>query len=204
MLTRSKIGTKMSIQTLVKISLLASVAAVLMYFEFPLFFAPPFMKVDISEVPGLIGGFALGPLAGALIVLLKLILKMFLKASTTLGVGELSNLIVSTVFVVTASTIYAKKKTFKRALISLIAATVAMAVVATVSNYFFIFPMYIKMMGKSAAELVQKSAGANPFVKDYLSLMLLSVFPFNIAKGTIVSIVAMLLYKPVSPILKRS
>ena len=52
-----------NLRNLVQIGMLGAVSVVLMMFEMPLFFAPSFYKIDLSEIPALIGTFALGPVA---------------------------------------------------------------------------------------------------------------------------------------------
>ena len=76
---------------MVQVAMLGAAAVVLMFFDIPLPFAPSFYKIDLSEVPVLIGAFAMGPLAGAAIELIKILLNLVMKGSTTAGVGEVAN-----------------------------------------------------------------------------------------------------------------
>ncbi len=190
-------------QTIAKVGVLAAMAGILMYFQFPLPFAPPFMKVDISDVPSLIGGFALGPIPGVMIVLIKNIIHVIIKGTSTAYVGELSNFIVGSAFVVVSSLIYQKDKTKKTAVKGLLWGTLVMTALAVLSNYFIIFPLYSKaFFGGDVNGFVPMAAELNKFVKSYETIMVFAVTPFNIVKGLLASFVTMLLYKRVSPLLK--
>lgn len=194
----SKIGN-LSTKDMVKIAILGAIGAILMLFRFPLPFAPPFMDIDISEVPVLIGGFVMGPVAGVFIVFIKLIIKFLTQGSSTGGVGELSNFIISSAFVVTTVLIYNRNRTMKNAVVALIAGVVSMTILATLSNYFFIFPLY----GIDIGEFGRGFSGTNPLVSGAGTFILFSMVPFNLIKGTLVSVVVMLLYKHIAPLLKK-
>lgn len=195
--------TKNKTLTLVKIGIMGALASVLMYFKFPLPFFPPFITLDVSEVPILITGFSLGPVAGVVTVLVKIILKLLLQSSSTFGIGEVSNIIVSSVMVIVASLVYDRHKTRKQAVKALALGTLAMALVATLSNAFIIFPGYMKVLGLDIQGMLDMATVGNPFVSSYTTLMLFSIFPFNIIKGSVASLITILLYKNISPFLKR-
>lgn len=190
-------------RTIAKIGVMAAISFVLMFFQLPLPFAPPFMQVDISDVPALIGAFAMGPVPGMLIVLMKNILHAIITGTKTQFIGELSNFIVGSAFVMTASWIYLRRKSFRTAIIGTIVGILLMSIVATASNYFVVFPLYATAFGLEIEALVNMGAELNGFVNGYESLMLFAVLPFNLVKGTIVGLVTMLLYKRVSPILHK-
>lgn len=189
-----------SLNSAVKVGVLAAFAYILMFIQFPIPIAPPFMKVDLADVPALIGGFAMGPWYGVLIQLIKNILN--LTKTTTGGVGELSNFIVGAVFVYVSSSIYKNRKTKKNALFALSLGVVAMTAIATISNAFVVFPTYASVMGIDLNAFVAMTAKTNGLVKSYFSLMILSILPFNIVKGLIASLVTDLIYKRVSHIIK--
>lgn len=194
---------KMGIRTLVNVALMGVVSFVLMNARMPVFFAPPFMDIDVSEMPALIASFGLGPLAGFLVVVLKIALKTLFNGTSTQYVGELSNIIVSSALVVPAGIIYSRRKSFKTAIMALIVGIITMSVIATLSNYFVIFPLYGKLMGidlEAFANMVKKM---NPLVKDYKTLMLFSIVPFNILKGILTSILTLLLYKRVISFVRK-
>ena len=111
---------KFSISEITKISILGTISVLLMFIKVPLPFAPTFMEMDIAELPALIGGFAMGPLAGFLIVCIKILLNIVINGTKTFYVGELSNLIVSSAFVLTTAFIYKHNKSKKSALLGLV------------------------------------------------------------------------------------
>ena len=188
-----------STQTMVKISILGAISALLMIFKFPLPFAPPFMTVDIGDLGVLISGFALGPVAGVLTSAVKILLNFIINGTTTGGVGELSNFILSSVFVVVASSIYNKGKSKKSAITGLVFGVLAYTVVACISNYFVIFPLY----GINLVDFTKEFAKVNSLAGTPLMFVLFSTAPFNIVKGIIVSAVTIALYKPISRFLKK-
>ena len=190
-------------KNMVKISVLGVISVVLMIFDISSWFAPPFLKLDIADLPSLIGAFAMGPMAGVIIQLLKNILHVLVEGSITGGVGELSNFLVGSIFAYTAGYIYYKKKNFKNAVIGLVVGVITMTLFATLSNYFVIFPLYAKIFGWPMEKLIGMGSAVNRFVVDYKTLILFAVVPFNILKGIVVSSVTLLLYKKVSPILHK-
>ncbi|MDL2310436.1 ECF transporter S component [Peptostreptococcaceae bacterium OttesenSCG-928-C18] len=183
---------------MIKVALLGAIAMILMYFRFPLPFAPSFMDIDISEVPAIIAGFTFGPLYAFIVVVIKLLLKL-MQGTTTAGVGELSNLVVSSALVVTASFIYKRNKTFKNAIFSLFVGVVLMSVLAAVSNYYVIFPLF----GINMAEFAKGMSKINPLVNNVPTFLMFSIVPFNVIKGILNGIIAMTLYKPLGPILNK-
>jgi riboflavin transporter FmnP len=190
-------------RTMVKVSILGAFSFLLMLFEFPLWFAPNFLKVDFSDVPAMIGSFALGPFAGVLIQLLKNLLNLIIEGSQTGAVGELANFVVGSIFVYTAGAIYHKNKTFKTAIVGMIAGTLSMTVAISIANYFVMIPLYAKIFGWPIEDIVALGSAVNKYVVDFKTLILFSVVPFNILKGVMVTLITTLLYKKVSPILKR-
>ena len=124
-----------STRNLTRLSLLSVIAFLLMYIEVPLaFIAPPFIKIDLSDMPALIGGFAMGPVAGITIELVKCILTFFVRGTTTGGVGELSNFIVGALFVGLSSKFYCERRTYRGAVVGLLIGVIGMTAVATLSN----------------------------------------------------------------------
>ncbi|WP_295885180.1 ECF transporter S component [Anaerococcus sp. DFU013_CI05] len=188
-----------SLDRMVKVGILAGISYLLMFIQLPIPIAPPFMKVDLADVPALIGGFAMGPLYGVLIQLIKNVLN--LSKTMTGGVGELSNFVVGSTFVLVSSLIYRDKKTRKNSILALVFGVIAMSAVATLSNAFVVFPIYAKVMNMDLEAFAGMIPG-NSLVNNYITLMIFSVAPFNIIKGAIESIVTQILYKRISPSLK--
>lgn len=192
-----------AIKYIAKIGVLSAVAAILMLFEFPLWFAPGFYKLDLSETVILIGGFALGPAAGALIELLKNLLNLLLNGTTTAFVGEFANFVTGCVFVVPAALIYRHKKSLKSAILGMAVGSVSLAIVGSLLNYFVLIPTYVEMYKMPLDAIIAMAGEVNGAVTDLKSMIVFAVAPFNLLKGIICSVLASLLYKRVSGILHK-
>ena len=190
-----------SVRTLTKIAVLSAVAFVLMYFDFPLPFIPSFYKLDFSETAVMAGGFAMGPGAAVAIEALKILLKILFKGSDTAYIGELANFLIGCAFVLPASFMYRKEKTRQRALMGLVAGTLCMTAVGVIINYAVLLPAYSFFYQLPMEVLIGMGTALIPFIADKLTFVLLATTPFNIIKGVLVSIVTILLYKRISPLL---
>lgn len=189
---------RMDTRTLTKIAIISAIAYIIMLIEFPIPIFPAFLKLDFSDIPALIGGFAISPLAGVLIQLIKNLLH-FITSTTTGGVGELGNFIVGATFVFTASVIYQKNHTKKGALIGCIAATVVMAIIGAFFNYFVLIPFYANIMPIDA--IIEMGSIITSLIHDKFTLVLYGIVPFNLFKGVVISLLTMLIYKKVSPLI---
>lgn len=198
-----KSSSKLATAYLAKIGMLSAVAAVLMFFEVPVWFAPGFYKLDFSEVPVLIGGFALGPIAGVLIELIKILIKFILKGTFTAGVGELGNFLIGCSLVVPAAIIYKKYITKKSAIIGLSIGVLCMIALGCVINAYLLLPVYAKAMHMPIDALVAFGTKVNPSITGITSFVMLAVAPLNLLKGTLVSIITVILYKRLSPVIKK-
>ncbi len=185
---------------LVKISVLGVLSYILMFIHFPLPIFPGFLKIDVAEVPAIIGGFALGPIPGMLIVLIKNILHFLIQTSTG-GVGELSNFIIGTSYVIPAALVYHHKKDRFHAILGVVAGIISMTAVGTISNTHLIIPFYSKIMPIEA--IIKMGTVVNSRIVDIPTLVLYGITPFNLFKSSLLSLVTILIYKKVSPILKR-
>ena len=178
-----------------KVGMLSAVAALLMLFDFPLWFAPAFYKIDLSELPPLIGGFALGPLAGILIEGLKVVLHFLLKGTSTMGIGDISNFIVGCSFIIPASLIYKYNKSKKGAFIGMISGTIILAIVGSAFNAFLLIPAYSVILKFPIDKIVAMGTAINKNINSINSLVLYCVVPFNLLKGVVVSLITMVIYK---------
>lgn len=190
-------------KTIAKIGVLSAVATVLMLFDFPLWFAPNFYKLDFSEVPVLLGTFALGPAAGVAIEFVKILINFVLNGTDTGGIGELANFAVGCSFVIPAGYIYKRKKSFSSAIIAMLAGTVTLAVVGSMMNYFVLLPVYSKIYGAPIQVFIDMAHVINPAITDLKTFVLYAVVPFNMFKGIVVSSITLLVYKKISPVLHR-
>ncbi len=134
----------LTVRNLVTIAVLSAVAALLMYLEFPLWFAPPFYELDFSEIPVLVGAFSMGPAAGFVIETLKIVFKLLLRGSATMGVGDWSNLLIGCSLVIPAAMIYGKNRTRRGAVIGLAVGTLTMAFVGCFLNAYVLLPTYAR------------------------------------------------------------
>lgn len=180
-------------------AMLSAISFVLMYFEFPIPIMPAFIKFDFSDLPALIGTFAYGPVCGVIICLIKNLLHLM--DSNSMLVGELSNFILGAAFVIPAGLIYKFKKTKKSALIGGITGAVFMGIFCVFSNYFIVYPVYYQVAMPQEAILGMYQA-ILPSMKSILQSLLVFNLPFTIVKGLISVAITMLVYKPLSPILK--
>lgn len=184
------------------IALLSALATVLMFIEIPLPFAPSFYKIDFSEVPVLIGTFALGPMAGVLIELIKNLLHIVVKGSDSAFVGELANFILGCSLVIPASLIYLRTKTKKSAIVGLVVGTICFVIAGCLLNAYLLLPVYATMYHMPIDALVAMGTAVNPNITSLTGFVFMAVAPFNLLKGVLVSVVTILLYKQVSPIIK--
>lgn len=192
-----------------KVGVLSALASAIMFIETPLPFMPPFLKLDLSEIIVLLGAFALGPLAGVAIELVKNL--VHLPFSITGGVGEFANFVVGCALVVPAALVYKRNKTMKTAIKGLVIGSLSMVVLASLINYFVMIPLYVEIFAKqfnitaeqSMQNIIQMSAEENQGIMDFKTLILFGVVPFNIIKVIIVSLLTFVSYKRVSPLLHR-
>jgi len=200
--TNPKLKSRISVRLLAQMALLAAVAAMLMYFEVPLPFAPSFYQIDFSEVPVMIGTFTMGPAAGAIIELVKVMLKLVLKGTTTVGVGDLANFLIGCALCVPAGIIYRKKRSRKGAVIGMAAGTAFMTVVGCFLNAYVLLPTYAKAFEMPVDALVEMGTAVNSSITNLTTFVLFAVAPFNLLKGFLTSLIVFLIYKKISPILK--
>lgn len=197
-----KQGTRTSVRTIVQVGMLGALATILMMFDFPLPFAPSFYKIDLSEVPVLIGCFAMGPVAGAAVELVKILVNLVLTGSGTGGVGEIANFIIGCAFCVPAGIIYRRNRTRKNALIGMITGIVVMTVLGCFVNAYVLLPVYSKAFGMPIDALVGMGTAVNSHITSLTTFVLLAVAPFNLLKGVVVSLIVFLIYKKISPVFK--
>lgn len=194
--------TRVRVRTIVQVGMLAAISVVLMLFEIPLPFAPSFYEIDFSEVPVLVGAFAMGPVAGMAIELVKILLNFVITGTDTAGVGELANFIIGCSLCVPAAMIYKKKKTRKGALTGMVAGTVLMVVIGCFINAYVMLPVYAKAFGLPIDALIQMGTAVNPNITSLTSFVIFAVAPFNLLKAVLVSLVVLLIYKKISPVFK--
>ncbi len=193
-----------STSTLVKIAILSAIGYILMFISVPLpMLFPDFLKIDISDLTALLGGVALGPVAGVTIAFLKNLLQFVTGMSTTGGVGEFANFLIGGSFVFTVSYIYSKKRELSGVIIGLLAGIVVMTIVGCVSNYFIILPFY-QTIGWPIDAVVAMGAAINPTIDSKISFVIWMIAPFNILKSGLMSLLTLPMYKKTEKILNKA
>lgn len=176
----------------------AALAGLLMLLEIPVFFAPGFYKIDLSELPVMFCGFCLGPVAGVICEFVKVVIKLLLKGTTTAFVGDFANFAVGCSLILPASVIYHMNKTKRGAVLAVIAGTLCMTVFGSAFNAFYLLPKFSQLFGLPMDTIIEMGRAINPAIGSVWTLVLFAVAPLNLLKGTVVSLLTFLLYKRVS------
>lgn len=190
------------------IAMFSALAGVLYIFNFPIAAAfPAFLEFNFSDIPALIGTFALGPVSGVIISVIKILLKLVVKGTSTAFVGELSDLITSCVFVVVAGIIYSRKRTFKGALIGMAAGTVSEVAVAILINWLVLVPFYISFFFHGSWQpLINMMTPLFPSCTQenfYNFYLWVSILPFNLMRCFVAVAVTLPVYKRISRLINR-
>ena len=183
--------------------MLTALAIVLQYIEFPVpMLVPPFLKMDFSDLPELIAAFVIGPVWGVAVCFLKNLIHI--PFGSTGGVGELSNFLLGAVFALTAGLIYQRNKTKKTALLACALGSLAMAVFSFPINYFIVYPVYSNLwFGGNMGLIVDMYKLILPFSDSLEKCLVIFNVPFTLVKAIIVSVITMLIYKPLSRLVTR-
>lgn len=181
-------------------AMFAAIATVVMYFEFPLPFMPPFLKVDLSGAVSLLAAFMFGPLSAVLITLVKDLIQAL--STSTGGVGELGDFFMTSAFCVVSSLVYRRQHTKKGAVIGMVCGALAMTLVGCFTNRYMLIPFFSKIMPIEA--IISACAAVNPLIGSIDGYIIFGVIPFNLMKGAILSIITFLLYKRLSTFIKEN
>lgn len=199
---RAKTGL-LSVKNVVLIGMFGALAAVVMMIEFPLpMIVPAFYELDLSEVPALVGTFAIGPAAGVMIEAVKILVKLLLKPTSTAYVGELANFCIGCTYLLPAGLLYMRNKSRKSALTGMVAGTIVMAAAGCLVNAYILLPFYSRFYGMPLETLIGMGMAINPAINSVLTFVVIAVVPFNIVKGILISAVTLMIYKRISVILK--
>jgi len=184
-----------------RIALLSAVGFALFFVEIPVV---AFYKLDISAFPALLAGFSMGPLAGFLVVLFKIVLHLpFSTTANAMYIGDIADLLMSSAFVVTASAIYARNKTLRGALIGMGAGVVCITITGVFANLYLLIPGYMLFMHLTEEIILNMGRQAFPSIDSFQKLVLYITAPFNAFKGLVLSGVTLLTYKRLSPLLHQ-
>ena len=184
-------------------AIFATMAAVLMLLEIPLFFAPSFYKLDLSELPVMICTFYLGPVSGVVAEFIKVLLKLLLKGTSTAFVGDFANFAVGCTFVLPASVIYHAKPSKKTALLGMAVGTLVMTVFGSSFNALYLIPKFAQLFHMDLDSIVSMGTKVNGSITSVYTLVLYAVVPFNLLKGVIITALTFLLYKRISPLMHK-
>ena len=185
-------------------AIFSAISGVLMVMEIPLFFAPGFYKLDISEMPVLICTFYLGPVSGVVCEFLKILLKLLIKGTSTAFVGDFANFVVGCSFILPASIIYHAHPGKKTAIVGMGVGTLVLTVFGSLFNGFYLIPKFAVLFGMPMDAIVAMGTKVNAAITDVWTLVAFAVVPFNLVKGVAVSALTFLLYKRISPILHKN
>lgn len=182
---------------LTTIAVLTALSSILFLIEIPVV---AFYKLDLSNLPVLLGAFSMGPVAGTVILLLKDLIGML--HSSTMYVGELADFLTGLFYILPAALIYRAGKTRKRALWGMVTGILLMIPTAVAVNKWIMIPFFMNAYGMPMESVVDMATKVLPFVDNEWKLLLFVTAPFNLLKGTVISLVTYLIYKPLSPVLK--
>ncbi len=191
---KSTTKSRLSVATMTRIAILAAAASILFLIEIPIV---AFYKLDLSNIPVLLGAFSMGPVPGMIILALKSAIGLL--HSSSAGVGELADFVMGAALIIPASVIYHRNKSRKNAIIGMAIGTVCMVIVGVLMNKWVMLPFYMGAFHMDMDGII-KAAGVTGVDSEW-KLLLLVTGPFNLLKGVVLSIVTALIYKPLSPIL---
>ncbi len=184
------------------IGICAAMATVLHMLDFSvLFLAPEFYKLDFSEIPVLLCGFYLGPSATVACEGVKILLKLLFKGTSTAFVGDFANFVVGCSLVLPATIVYHIRKTRGSAIVGLIAGTACMTVFGSAFNAVYLLPRFAELYGIPLDTIIAMGTAVHSGVTNVSSFVMLCVAPLNLLKGTVVSVLTLLLYKRVKKVL---
>lgn len=186
-------------------AIFAALSAVLYLVRIPLSFAfPSWLELNFSDIPALIGAFALGPISGTIIVAVKILLKLVLQGTNTAFVGELADLLIGFAFVIPAGVIYKRRRSIKGAFAAMAVGAICSVAMSIVANRFILIPFYADKMGMST--LAGMMTGLFPGCTEenfYNYYLWISVLPFNFLRCLIACLVTFPVYKRISSVIKK-
>lgn len=195
-------ASKTNVRRLTACAMLSAVAFVLQFLEFSIPVIPSFIKLDVSDIPALLGSFIIGPWCGVAVQFIKNIIH--LPFGTSAGVGELCNFLLGSAFALTAGFIYKFRHTRKGAVIASLSGALMMSLVSLPLNYFFVYPAYVvvyKMPLEAIIgmyEAILSPISEIPTDNSLLNCLIIFNLPFTFFKGLLESAICYIIYKPIS------
>ena len=190
----STTNTRFSVGVMTRVAILAAAASILFLIQIPIV---AFYKLDLSNIPVLLGAFSMGPIPGMMILALKSLIGLL--SSSSAGIGELADFIMGAALVLPAALIYQQNKTRKSAIIGMAVGTLCMVIAGVLANKYIMLPFYMGAFHMDMDGILRFANVAG--VDSEWKLLLMITGPFNLLKGVVLSVVAGLIYKPLSPIL---
>ena len=189
-------------------AVLSAAAFALMFIEFPVPFMPPFIKFDISDLPALFASLFVGPFYGVIVELIKNILHILIKGTTSAFIGELSNFLLGSVFVLTSGLICRKSAMKHKEIFATIIGALLMGLICVPINYFIVYPAYVKCYNLPLEAIIEMYKNildvimSKPTNNVLLNCLVVFNFPFTLGKGLIDAIICIAVYKPISKAIK--
>lgn len=199
-----KSKSKKILYKLVLTAVMSAIAAILMLpvLEIPVPFMPPYIKFDFSDFPALFTGITAGPLWGVIVCLIKNLIHI--PMGSTGGIGEIANFAIGAVYVLVASLIHLKMKKRSGIIVGGLAGSFVMAAFAYPVNYFIVYPAYIRLyFGGSVEGVVGTYKEILPWIDSLPLALLIFNTPFNVIKGLILTVIAVLAYASLYPLLQK-
>lgn len=191
-----------NIRRLTMTAMLSAISALLMLLDFPLPIFPPFIKMDFSDLPAMIAAFSLNPLAGVTVELIKNLVNILLTGTDTGFIGEFANFIIGSALVFPAGLVYRKYRNKKGAAAAgMLVGTISMTIIGALANYFVLIPFYTTFMPLET--MLEACKAVNPAIDSVKKLIIFGITPFNILKGSIVSVITFFLYKRIAKAFNR-
>lgn len=190
------------------IAVFSTLAGILYIFNFAISAAfPSFLEFNFSDIPALIGTFALGPVSGTIIILMKVLIKLMFKSTSTMFVGELADIIIGCAFVVPAGLIYKKRRTFKGALAAMLVGMAVSVAAAILFNWLILVPFYVQFFFHGSwTPLISMMTPLFPSCTKetfYNFYLWVSVLPFNVMRCLVAILITLPVYKHISRIINR-
>ena len=200
-MSNAKSRSILTVGNMTRIGVLTAISALLfLTLEIPIV---AFYKLDFSTLPALLGAFAMGPVPSLIILILKDVIHVLIKGlGSTMGIGDLADLIMSAAFVLPAALMYQRSRTRKSAVTGMITGTAVMVVAGVLVNWLLLIPIYMTAYHMDMNKIIGMATEALPFVDTEWKLLLFVTAPFNLLKGVVISLITFLIYKPLSPVLK--
>ena len=193
---------RISTTVMVRAALLGTIACVLMQLSLSLPIFPGFLELDVSDVPALIAVITTGPLTGLLVSLIKNLLDPIIFGTSTGGLGNFANFVIGTALVVPIGLIYQRRKNISSYLLGSVVGIVTMVVVASLTNYFILLPLY-SLMFMPIENIILMANSVNSLVTDIPTLILFTIVPFNLLKGIVTVLLGYMLYTVLKPVLRH-